>query len=162
MRGFKYGAPAADHEGMGTPEAVLPLSHATDRRRDLPPAPIPACNVIDGQPEASAVLLAERPGGLAAGLWTCTPGRFRWDYASDEVAHIVEGSAIITDQHGAVFTVGPGDVVHFARGTWAVWEVHQTVRKVWALPAWRRDPRDPVSRAVRALRAAAVRVLRRR
>ena len=142
---------------MSTPAEVLPLSHGTDSRRDLAPAPIPAVNVIDGQPEASAVLLAERPGGLAAGLWSCTPGRFRWDYACDEVAHIVEGAAVITDQEGCVFTVGPGDVVHFARGTWAVWDVHETIRKVWALPAWRQDP---LSRLLRRTRGAARRLLR--
>jgi uncharacterized cupin superfamily protein len=143
---------------MATPADVLPLSRGSDRRRDLEPAPIPACNVIDGQPEASAVLLAERPGGLAAGLWSCTPGRFRWDYASDEVAHIIAGSAIITDQDGTVVAVGPGDIVHFARGTSAVWEVHETIRKVWALPAWRRDP---LSRAGRRVRGAAARLRRR-
>jgi uncharacterized cupin superfamily protein len=144
---------------MATLVETLPLAHGSDRRQDLAPSPIPACDVIDGQPEAAALLLAERPGGLATGLWSCTAGRFRWHYTSDEVIHVIEGEANITDQNGAVFAVSAGDILHFAYGTSAVWEVRERVKKVWVIPARRRDP---VSRLLRRLRLAAAARLRRR
>jgi hypothetical protein len=145
---------------MATRAEVLPLYHGSDRREDLSPEPIPSCNVIDGQPEATTLVLAERPGGLAAGLWSCTAGRFRWDYATDEVIHIVEGEAVITDQDGEVVLVGPGDVVRFVGGTSAVWDVPERIKKVWVLPAGRRDPASRLLRRVR--RSATARLGRRR
>src|SRR5690348_5079927 len=110
-----------------------------DTRGDLVPEPIPARNVIDGHPEATTLELASRLGGLKTGLWSCTAGHFRWDYKTDEVIHIIEGEAVITGQDGAAFTVGAGDVVHFARGTSATWDVPDRVKKVWVLPDRRRD-----------------------
>jgi uncharacterized protein len=149
----------ADKAGMATLVETLPLSHASDRRQDLAPSPIPASDVIDGQPEASTLVLTDRPGGLSTGLWSCTAGRFRWHYTSDEVIHIVEGEAVITDQNGVVFSASAGDVIHFAYGTSAVWDVPERVKKVWVIPARRRDPVSRICRRVRL--AFAARLLRR-
>jgi uncharacterized cupin superfamily protein len=149
----------ADKAPMATLVETLPLSHCSDRRQDLAPSPIPASDVIDGQPEATALLLAERPGGLATGLWSCTAERFRWHYTSDEVIHVIEGEAVITDQNGTVFSVSTGDIIHFAYGTSAVWEVSERVKKVWVIPARRGDAVSQLLRRVRL--AFAARVLRR-
>jgi uncharacterized protein len=133
---------------MATLVEAAPLSHGSDRREDLSPEPIPHWNVIDGQPDAATLVLAERRGGLATGLWSCTAGRFRWDYPTDEVIHVIEGGAVITDENGRSFAVAPGDVVHFARGSTAIWDVSERVKKVWVLPTRRKDPATRLLRRV--------------
>jgi hypothetical protein len=67
---------------------------------------------------------------MSVTAWSCTKGRFRWQYQVDEMAHILSGEVILTDQSGTERRLGPGDTVFFASGSWCIWEVTQDVRKV--------------------------------
>ena len=62
--------------------------------------------------------------------WSCTKGRFRWQYQVDEMAHILSGEVIITDQSGAERRLGPGDTAFFPAGSSSVWQVIRDVRKI--------------------------------
>jgi uncharacterized protein len=133
------------------------LKSGADDRTDLRPHPIRAEWVIDGSPAAAALDLT-RGEYIATGLWSCTAGRFHWHYQSDEIIHILEGEARLEDDHGNLLTLLPGSVVHFSPGDHAIWDVPVYVKKLYVDQAL---PRDPLSRAVRALRRVAMRLLRR-
>ena len=114
------------------------------------PAPIPAAQILSGTPEASSTpLVSSCDDGFTSAMWSCTPGRFRWFYNSDEIVHIVEGHVHITPDDGsAPFETGAGEVVFFARGSSAVWEIKKTIRKV---ALFRSDPADALGRLRGAL-----------
>ena len=135
------------------------VQFSADDRRDLEPSPIPAEDVLRGDPVARSLTVAELGDGMSVWLWDCTPGRFRWHFRyGDEVVHIVDGAVTVTDQEGGVVRLGPGDVAAFSADTWAIWDVEQHVRKV---AVTRGLPGDPLSRVARWVRRTAKRLLRR-
>ena len=95
-------------------------------------APLPPKQVLDGTPEARSLTLGiSSDGNFSCNVWSCSAGRFRWVYYSDEIIHVLEGSATITPQGGGEpRTVGPGDVVYFERGLVVVWEIEDFVKKL--------------------------------
>ena len=142
---------------LTAPTGAPLLQAARDDRTDLENSPVRPEWVIEGSPKA-AVLGLTQAEGISSGLWECTSGRFHWYYGSNEIIHILEGEAHLTDDHGNAFTLVPGSVVHFSPGTHMVWEVPEYVKKFFVdNPV----PGDPLSRGVRALRRLAIRLLRR-
>ena len=63
-------------------------------------------------------------------MWSCTPGRFAWHYAVDEILQIIAGEVFVTDEMGRIHRLGPGDVAYFPAGSCTVWQVTEEVRKV--------------------------------
>ena len=110
--------------GIPTTAAQLPADDA-----QLPPAPVPPEWVRQGTPRASAQMLTRSPdGGLVTGVWECTPGRFRWYFACDEVVVILRGTGTV--RIGAVeHALVPGASVYFPIGTDSEWKIHTTLRK---------------------------------
>ena len=109
------GAPVAAH---------LPMAHAK-----LPSAPVPTEWVRAGSPSASALELTRSPdGGLVTGVWECTPGSFRWYFASDEVVVILSGKGRVRIGD-AEHALAPGVSVYFPVGTDSEWTIEQTLRK---------------------------------
>ncbi|MBS1862201.1 MAG: DUF861 domain-containing protein [Actinobacteria bacterium] len=95
------------------------------------PAPIPADDVISGEPESSmAILWRSADDKLYNGVWHCTPGAFYLTHP-DETICLVEGRATLTPEGGEPVTVVPGEAVFVAEGTVVKWEVHETVRKAF-------------------------------
>jgi hypothetical protein len=103
---------------------------------ELAPSPFPREWVLEGNPEASGAEIA-RTGDSSMRLivWSCTPGRFRWEYSIDETVQILSGEVWVTDHNNAVHRLGPGDSAFFPAGTTSIWHVTQTVRKVAACRA---------------------------
>jgi uncharacterized protein len=98
---------------------------------ELVSSPFPEEWVLEGSPQARATAIAHsRDGAMTVIAWSCTKGRFRWQYQVDEMAHILSGEVILTDQSGTERRLGPGDTVFFAAGSWCLWEVTRDVRKV--------------------------------
>lgn len=112
--------------------------------------PIPTAQILAGAPQASSgPLVASFDDSFTSAVWTCTPGRFRWYYNSDEIIHILEGHVHITPDDGsASFEARAGNVVLFPRSSSAVWEITQTIRKV---ALFRSDPHDVLGRLRGAL-----------
>jgi uncharacterized protein len=102
---------------------------------DLDPFPVPPEWVIEGDPQASAVILwRSTDGKQCMGVWECTPGLFDWTH-TDETATIQQGRVTVTLEDGKTFELEPGDVVFFPEGTKSRWQVHDTVKKTFHLHA---------------------------
>jgi uncharacterized cupin superfamily protein len=110
------------------PQHVVVANPATV---ELSPSPFPAEWVLDGTPQAQATAIAHsQDGAMTVIAWSCSKGRFRWNYQVDEMAHILSGEVFITDQSGIERRLGPGDTVFFRAGTSNVWLITQDIRKV--------------------------------
>jgi uncharacterized cupin superfamily protein len=98
---------------------------------ELGPSPFPREWVIDGRPEATAKEIARsNDGTMRVIVWSCTTGRFRWQYLVDEMLHVLSGEVFISDNDKAERRLGPGDTAFFPAGSWSEWRVTQDVRKV--------------------------------
>jgi uncharacterized protein len=108
-----------------------PVVFAVPADVELQPAPIPPHWIIEGAPQARSKRLARSPDGAAAVLaWSCSPGRFNWHYAVDEILHIISGEVFVTDEKGESRRLGPGDVAYFPAGSRSTWHVTKEVRKL--------------------------------
>jgi uncharacterized protein len=98
---------------------------------DLEPSPFPREWVLEGNPQARAKPIARSDdASMTMIVWSCTEGRFRWQYSVDETVQILSGEVIVTDHDGEERRLGPGDSAFFPAGTTSVWHVTQAVRKV--------------------------------
>ena len=102
---------------------------------DLRPSPIDPGWIIDGDPQARQVAIANC-GVFLTTIWDCSAGTFLWYYGASEAVNILEGEAIITDKSGLSRTLTAGDAAMFAEGDWMHWHVPHYVRKfaVWGQP----------------------------
>lgn len=93
------------------------------------PVPLsqPACHLAGLE-----VSIAERPD-CSTGLWECTPGKFQRLVEKGEVMHILAGAGNFTPQEGEVVHFKAGDTLFFSPHTRGVWEIQETVRKLYVL-----------------------------
>jgi uncharacterized protein len=104
------------------------------------PAPIRPEWILEGAPVARARPVAVTADDhFSSTVWDCTAGRFRWQFRSDEIVHILEGEVHVTDEAGRERALVPGDVALFSRGTTSVWRVPRYVKKL----AIHRSAEDP-------------------
>lgn len=75
----------------------------------------------------------EDAGGLYAGIWQSTPGKWRVEYDEWEYCHILEGHSILTDDGGAVHELRAGDAFVIRPGFRGTWEVVETTRKEYVI-----------------------------
>ncbi len=88
--------------------------------------------VLSGDPVHSTWNIEER-GGLYAGLWESTPGKWRISYDEWEYCRILSGRSVITEEGGAAELVGPGDSFLLRPGFRGTWEVIETTRKDYVI-----------------------------
>lgn len=74
-------------------------------------------------------------GGNASGLWECTPGRFERQLPNAEVMHILAGACTFTPTGGEALAIRAGDTLFFPAETTGVWDVSETIRKVYVVMA---------------------------
>jgi len=73
-------------------------------------------------------------GDTSVGVWECTPGRFPGKKEGiNEMMHLLAGRATITDEDGTVHELSAGSMFIVMDGWRGEWEVHETVRKVYAI-----------------------------
>ena len=100
-------------------------------RADVKPAPIPAEDIVSGEPEAHwAVMWQSDDGQLFNGVWHCTPGAFYLDNA-DETVCLIEGRATVTPEGGDPVQLEAGDTAFLPEGSRSLWEIHETVKKAF-------------------------------
>ena len=98
---------------------------------ELAPAPIPTEWILAGTPEARSRQLARSQDGASSVMaWSCTAGRFNWQYSVDETVHIISGEVFITNEKGEECRLGPGDMAFFPAGCRSTWRVPVAVRKL--------------------------------
>lgn len=94
-------------------------------------APATLAEIVAGSPATRSTDLTRSPDGrFTTNLWDCTAGTFRWHYTTDEVVHVLEGEVHVTAEDGSTQVLRAGDVGHFTKGTFAVWEVPEYVKKL--------------------------------
>lgn len=132
-------------------EQTISIEGARALRHDalgLEPARIPQSWILEGNPTARGRRLAGSSDRLAtAFMWDCTSGRFNWSHDEDEVAHVLEGCAIVEDAAGVRRALQAGDTILFAAGSTYQWTVPGYVRKI----AFLYPPLSPEMRIVRGI-----------
>jgi uncharacterized cupin superfamily protein len=100
----------------------------------LPPC-APPSKILSATPPVTTAL--EVPlagaGGSDTGVWECTPGRFERTNPKAELMHILTGRCTFSPVDGDVVTFGAGDTVFFPENTFGVWDVTETLRKVYVI-----------------------------
>src|SRR5262249_31903183 len=86
-----------------------------------------------GAPMATSGLTLWEQGAASAGIWECAPGPSYWKLETHEVIHIVSGRMTVTPEGGGAAELNVGDVAVFPRGWAGTWDIHETVRKVFAV-----------------------------
>jgi uncharacterized protein len=87
----------------------------------------------EGEPR-EAYFSAYIDGDTEVGVWECTPGRFPGTKEGiSEMMHFLSGRATITDEDGTAHELGAGTMFILLDGWRGQWEVHETVRKVYAI-----------------------------
>lgn len=87
--------------------------------------------ILEGSPTTGSKSIGVSPDGfLSCVLWECTAGRFEWTFHSDEIIHVLEGSAHISPVGGIARTISAGDVVYFERGLVTEWHVPEYLKKL--------------------------------
>jgi len=71
--------------------------------------------------------------GQSTGIWQCTAGPSYWVQEENEFIYLLSGSLTVTPDGGKPATFGAGDSAMFPRGWRGTWDLHETVRKVYAI-----------------------------
>ncbi|MFN8546636.1 MAG: cupin domain-containing protein [Candidatus Eisenbacteria bacterium] len=92
--------------------------------------PLPASLVMQGEPQASGLVLAKSDDArIVRGIWASTPGRFRWEWSYDETVVVISGRATVELSDGRRVELVPGSMAYFERGLQSVWTIHEDFRK---------------------------------
>ena len=89
--------------------------------------------LIAGNPEHRTWNIEDVDGGLFAGVWESTPGKWRVSYDEWEYFHVHEGHSILTSDDGEVFHLRAGDRLLLRPGFNGTWEVVETTRKDYVI-----------------------------
>ncbi len=89
--------------------------------------------LISGDPKFRTWNVEERDGGLYAGIWEATPGKWRIEYDEWEFCHILAGVSVIAEDGGEVRTVKTGDSFILRPGFKGSWEVLETTCKEYVI-----------------------------
>ena len=92
-----------------------------------------ADRLIAGDPRFRTWNVEEADGGVYAGIWESTPGKWRIAYDEWEFCHILEGVSVIAEDGGAVRTVKAGDSFILRPGFRGTGEVVETTRKEYVI-----------------------------
>jgi uncharacterized cupin superfamily protein len=121
--------------------------------------PIEPAWVLAGTPRARSGCHSTNTDGWAAThVWECSAGRFRWYFGVEETVLILDGEVRVTDERGRSQRLTPGTVAYFPCGSWWVWDVPVSVRKL----SFNRRSVGLPARALGRLVGALLRPLRRR
>ena len=92
-----------------------------------------ADRLISGNPEFTTWNLEEAEGGVYAGLWQSTPGKWRISYDEWEYFHILSGLSVVTEDGGEAHTLKAGDRLVLRPGFKGTWEVIETTLKDYVI-----------------------------
>jgi len=95
-------------------------------------APAPD-RLISGNPRFTTWNLEEAAGGIYAGIWQSTPGKWRIVYDEWEYFHILEGYSVVTEDGGKPVHLKAGDRMILRPGFKGTWEVIDTTRKDYVI-----------------------------
>lgn len=112
-----------------TSTAVIAFSDAPSQRSERRLADLPD-RVVDGDPHHVTEMQFDSPdGGLIAGTWTSTPGKWHAFADRDEFCYILSGHCRLIDENGAARTFRTGDAFLIPNGFRGFWDVVETTTK---------------------------------
>jgi uncharacterized cupin superfamily protein len=89
--------------------------------------------VVSGDARFATWNIEEAEGGLYAGIWEATPGKWRIEYDEWEFCHILSGVSVIAEEGGEAHMVRAGDAFVLRPGFKGTWEVLETTRKEYVI-----------------------------
>ena len=89
--------------------------------------------IISGNPQFRTWNLEEADGGLYAGIWEATPGKWRIVYDEWEYFSVLSGHSIVTEDGGEPIHLKAGDRLILRPGFNGTWEVIETTRKDYVI-----------------------------
>ncbi len=92
-----------------------------------------ADRLIAGDPQFRTWNFEEAEGGIYAGIWEATPGKWRIVYDEWEYFHILSGYSIVTEEGGKPIHLKAGDRLILRPGFKGSWEVIETTRKDYVI-----------------------------
>lgn len=91
-------------------------------------------NVLSGKPETrTRNYHTSASGNFFSGVWESTPGRWRVQYAEDELCVLLSGRVVLADESGHSETFSAGDAFIIPAGFRGTWETVEPVRKIYAI-----------------------------
>ncbi len=78
-------------------------------------------------------LAEDEEAGRKLGIWECTPGRWMRQQKAAEFAIILSGRCRFRPTGSPQAELGPGDVVYFPENTTGIWDVTETIRKIYLI-----------------------------
>lgn len=97
-------------------------------------APAPD-RLLQGNPVFTTWNVEEADGGLYAGIWQSTPGKWRIAYDEWEYFHILEGHSVVTEDGGVPVHLRAGDSYILRPGFKGTWEVIEMTKKEYVIRA---------------------------
>ncbi len=95
-------------------------------------APAPD-RVLAGSPRFRIWEIEAQPGGLHAGVWEGTPGKWRVEYTEWEYCRILSGVSVVTEDGLDPRRIAAGDSLIIRPGFKGTWEVIETTRKEYVI-----------------------------
>jgi uncharacterized cupin superfamily protein len=95
-------------------------------------APAPE-RLISGDPQFTTWNIEEAEGGIYAGIWQSTPGKWRIEYDEWEYFQILEGHSVVTEEGAEPVHLRKGDRLILRPGFKGSWEVIETTRKDYVI-----------------------------
>ena len=120
---------------MAELDSSAPHLRSASTRADLVPWGAQP-NPVTGASQSSGRVLYKGPNGRPeAGLWTCTPGRWRLSIPADELCYFVAGRAEYLRDNGESVQILPGTLVLFPGGWQGECTVQESIRNTYMLTA---------------------------
>jgi uncharacterized cupin superfamily protein len=89
--------------------------------------------LISGSPRFRVWEIDAGPGGVSAGVWEGTPGKWRVAYTQWEYFRIISGVSILVEDGGPERRLCAGDRLIIRPGFQGTWEVVETTRKDYVI-----------------------------
>jgi len=100
----------------------------------IPETGAPAADrLISGNPQFTTWNIEEAEGGVYAGIWQATSGKWKIVYDEWEYFHILEGHSVVTEDGGDAIHLRAGDRLILRPGFKGTWEVIETTRKDYVI-----------------------------
>ncbi|MGR4932688.1 cupin domain-containing protein [Bradyrhizobium sp. CAR08] len=81
----------------------------------------------------SKVAFKSSTDATSAGVWECSPGRWRRQVAEAEFSTFLSGHCTFTPDGGPTIVLKTGDSIYFHPNTSGEWDIIETVRKAYVI-----------------------------
>ncbi|NKJ45634.1 hypothetical protein CIC12_02495 [Burkholderia sp. SG-MS1] len=113
----------------------MPIHHIKQTVREQLASLGPVAIPLSTEPFETRGISVEIPGRekVDTGVWECEPGQSQRTVEGAEIVHILAGDAIFTSDDGQIVHMRTGDTLFFPPMTMGVWEIRETLRKVYVI-----------------------------